>query len=144
MQLLFDFSSFHASTLTGFSKGDYDPRPLDVWGAAIVMLCVTTNGLLWAEARHGSSPVYDELVQALTTWNAEYPTTTITTVSAVMPRVAFFDHYISPPALRRLLLAMLNPDPSRRVSIDDVARGRWMKGIECCQLDREADVSIDV
>ncbi|PBP16077.1 kinase domain containing protein, partial [Diplocarpon rosae] len=35
---------------------EYDPRPLDAWGAAIVMLCMTANGVLWDEAKPGSSP----------------------------------------------------------------------------------------
>lgn len=112
--------------------GEYDPRPLDVWGAAIVMLCMTANGVLWQEARPGSSQLYDDLARGWEKWNSKHSEdATITEVD--YPNVSFFDKCINPPALRRLLLTMLNPNPAKRASIVAVAKNRWLKNAECCQ-----------
>jgi serine/threonine protein kinase len=46
---------------------------------------------------------------------------------------------VSPPALRRLLLQMLNPDPQKRISIEGVINNRWMKNVECCQVESYDD-----
>lgn len=115
------------------SLGEYDPRPLDVWSAAIVMLCMTANGCLWERARPNTSPLYDELVRGWDKWNDKHDVCTIT--DSDYPHVSFFDKHISPPALRRILLTMLNPNPKHRASIADIAKNRWMKNVECCQID---------
>jgi protein-serine/threonine kinase len=128
-------------------EGEYDPRPLDVWGAAIVMLCMTASGVLWPEARAGSSPLYDELIRGWSIWNAKHPSGTAPSITETdYPHVAFFDNHIRPPALRRVLLTMLNPDPSRRITMNGVANNRWMKNIACCQIDSydEPKMMIDV
>lgn len=110
----------------------YDPRPVDVWGAAIVMLNLCAGGSLWAEARPGSSPLYDDLLRGWAKWNAKHSETD-TISKDDYPCVSFFDKHIRPPALRRMLVDMLNPDPKRRVAIRDVHENRWLKIIECCQ-----------
>lgn len=117
-------------------SGAYDPRGLDVWGAAVVMLCMIVNGTLWEKATPGSSPVYDDLVKGWAKWNAKHadqesPAFTDTDY----PKVFFFNTHINPPALRRLLLEMLNPDPSKRITMAMVAKNRWLKHVECCQFE---------
>ncbi|KAH7310931.1 kinase-like domain-containing protein [Rhexocercosporidium sp. MPI-PUGE-AT-0058] len=114
---------------------EYDPRPLDVWGAAIVMLCMTANGVLWNEAKAGSSPLYDDLLRGWTKWNSKHTVEGAGITETDYPYVAFFDQHINPPALRRILLTMLNPEPSKRASISTVAKNRWIKKVECCQID---------
>ncbi|KAH6675072.1 kinase-like domain-containing protein [Halenospora varia] len=121
-------------------NGDYDPRPLDVWGAAIVMLCMCSNGCLWTEAKPGSSPLYDDLVRGWTKWNAKHADGSAPGITETdYPHVAFFDQHINPPALRRVLLTMLNPDPSKRATMAAVAKNRWLKNVECCQVDSYDD-----
>ncbi|KAM0146396.1 hypothetical protein ACHAPG_011155 [Botrytis cinerea] len=114
-------------------QGEYDPRPLDVWSAAIVMLCMTANGCLWERAKPNTSPLYDELVRGWDKWNGKHNDCSIT--DSDYPHVSFFDKHVNPPALRRILLTMLNPDPKQRATIADVAKNRWMKNVECCQID---------
>ncbi|KUJ08373.1 Pkinase-domain-containing protein [Mollisia scopiformis] len=117
---------------------EYDPRPLDVWGAAIVMLCMTANGVLWQEAKPGSSPRYDDLVRGWEKWNGKHvEDATITEMD--YPNVSFLDRCINPPALRRLLLTMLNPNPVKRASMAAVAKNRWLKNAECCQPNSNDD-----
>ncbi|RDL41484.1 Protein kinase-like (PK-like) [Venustampulla echinocandica] len=121
-------------------KGEYDPRPLDVWGAAIVMLTMTSNGCLWSEAKPGSSPLYDDLVRGWNKWNDKHADEVDPVITETdYPHVAFFDQMINPPALRRILLTMLNPDPSKRATIASIAKNRWVKNIECCQIDSYDD-----
>ncbi|CAL3973034.1 unnamed protein product [Diplocarpon coronariae] len=124
---------------------EYDPRPLDVWGAAIVMLCMTANGVLWTEARPGSSPLYNDLLRGWARWNTTHGETAVEITESDYPHVSFFDHHVSPPALRRILLTMLNPEPTRRATISTTAQNRWMKHVECCQADRsdEPGTTID-
>ena len=44
------------------------------------------------------------------------------------------------PALRRLMLRMLNPNPAKRISIHEALSDRWIKTVECCLKDpRELD-----
>ncbi|CAG8948955.1 hypothetical protein HYFRA_00002083 [Hymenoscyphus fraxineus] len=126
-------------------QGEYDPRPLDVWGAAVVMLCLCANGCLWTEAREGSSPLYDDLVRGWTKWNAKHPEGEVPNISETdYPHVAFFDQHINPPALRRILLTMLNPEPSRRATMATIAKNRWLKNVECCQIDSYDDPTTTV
>lgn len=103
------------------------------------MLCMCANGCLWGEAKLGSSPLYDELVRGWAKWNAKHvePDSNITDTD--YPHVAFFDKHINPPALRRVLLTMLNPDPIKRITIAEVAKKGWLKNLECCQIDSYDD-----
>ncbi|KAG0645000.1 Serine threonine-kinase HAL4 SAT4 [Hyphodiscus hymeniophilus] len=122
-------------------NGEYDPRPLDVWGAAIVMLCMCANGCLWERAVPGSSALYDDLVRGWQIWNSKHtPTQEIS--ESDYPHVSFFDNHINPPALRRVLLTMLNPDPAKRVTMAQVANNRWLKKVECCQIDSYDDPAV--
>lgn len=42
------------------------------------------------------------------------------------------------PAIKNLLLRMMHPDPSKRVSIHDAVGDRWVKNIDCCSFDEES------
>lgn len=108
------------------------------------MLCMCANGVLWNEAKAGSSPLYDDLVCGWTKWNAKHPDGADGITESDYPHVPFFDQHIKPPALRRILLTMLNTDPAKRVSIATIAQNRWMKNVECCQIDRHGDCSHSV
>lgn len=103
------------------------------------MLCMCANGCLWGEAKLGSSPLYDDLVRGWVKWNEKHADANTTISETDYPHVAFFDNHINPPALRRVLLTMLNPDPARRASIAEVAQNRWLKNLECCQIDSYDD-----
>jgi protein-serine/threonine kinase len=119
-------------------KGDYDPRPLDVWSTAVVMIYLIFGGAIWTRAEPGVSKVYDNLVKGWSKWEkAHPPDATITDVD--YPHCDALDIAVSPPALRRLMLQMLHPDPAKRISINDVITNRWMKNVECCQLESYDD-----
>ncbi len=60
-------------------------------------------------------------------------------VEGPYPCVTALDEFLHPPVLRRIIIHMLNPDPKRRVTIDQVANLRWFRSIECCQPESYDD-----
>lgn len=111
----------------------YDPRLVDVWGVATVMLCMSFSGYLWEKAEPGNSQFYDSLVAGWAKWYEKHPQEPNPKTSMTdYPNVKIFDAEIKPPALRRLLLNMLHPNPTKRCSITEVVNSPYIKGIECC------------
>jgi protein-serine/threonine kinase len=118
----------------------YDPRKLDVWGCAIIMINMCFGGPLWKQARDdGSNPQYSLWVKGFKNWQAKRTPDAIVNCDEPMPRFEAFAHVQGQPVLRALLYGMLNPNPALRLTIDKVANHRWMKGVECCQLDTYDD-----
>lgn len=119
-------------------QAKYDPRGLDVWSSAIVMVNLIFGGPLWhkAEVAENAPPrdTYASLVRGWAKWKNNHvddPDNAITDID--YPHVFVFDTFVKPPALRRVLLQMLNPNPEERISIANVVNNRWVKNIECCQ-----------
>ncbi|KAM7216647.1 Protein kinase-like domain containing protein [Rhypophila decipiens] len=127
-------------------QGDYDPRGLDVWSSAIVMINLIFGAPLWAradaEAKTKPHVNYVALVKGWAKWDEKHadlsPEERVLT-DGDYPKVKAFDVCVKPPALRRVLLQMLNPDPDKRISINEVLNNRWVKQIECCQLESYDD-----
>jgi protein-serine/threonine kinase len=117
--------------------GEYDPRGLDVWSSAIVMLHIVFGGALWPRAEAGNRN-YDSLIKGWQKWEAKHAEGEKITESDY-PHVAAFDQMVNPPALRRILVAMLHPNPKKRATIAEVAKNRWVKNIECCQVETYED-----
>jgi serine/threonine protein kinase len=127
-------------------KGDYDPRALDVWSSAIVMIYMTFGGAIWSKAETGNLH-YDKLVTGWEKWNKKHQGETDAAITETdYPFCYALDVGVSPPPLRRILLQMLNPDPNKRICVYDVITNRWVKNIECCQLESYDDpkYTIDV
>ncbi|KAK0633712.1 kinase-like domain-containing protein [Immersiella caudata] len=121
--------------------GDYDPRALDVWSSAIVMLNLIFGAPLWRRAEVAGNPNYAALVTGWERWMGKNENDETRFTEGSYPYVKAFDLCIKPPALRRLLLQMLHPNPDKRITIADVVKNRWVKGIECCQLESYDDPS---
>jgi protein-serine/threonine kinase len=117
---------------------EYDPRKLDVWSSAIIMIYLTFGGAMWEKAEKGNGH-YDALVKGWEKWNAKHSNEEEKMTDADYPSVPAFDAFVNPPALRRVMLQMLNPDPAKRIAISEVINNRWVKNIECCQLESYED-----
>ncbi|KAL0937914.1 kinase domain containing protein [Colletotrichum truncatum] len=123
----------------------YDPRGLDVWSSGVIMIYLCFGGAMWGRAEEskdaGTSKGnnYDKLVQAWNKWNRKHPDPDAKMTETDYPAYYPFDQYVRPPALRRVMLKMLNPDPSKRASISEIINHRWVKSIECCQLENYDD-----
>ncbi|PHH58587.1 hypothetical protein CDD81_5147 [Ophiocordyceps australis] len=122
-------------------KSHYDARALDVWGTAIVMIYLTFGGAIWSRAEAGNLH-YDKLVQGWAKWDKKHPEQGASITDSDYPSCVALDVGVNPPALRRLLLQMLNPDPSRRIAIDEVLGNRWMRNVECCQVESYDDQAL--
>lgn len=107
------------------------------------MLCMCANGCLWEKAVLGVSVIYDNLVYAWEKWDSNHPLGSAITETDY-PTVSYFDTHIKPPALRRLLLSMLHPDPAQRISIAGVVHNRWLKVVECCQGDTFESDAVEI
>lgn len=120
--------------------GQYDPRCLDVWSSAVVMIYIVFGGCIWNSAEIGKADNkhYESLVRGWTKWEAKHEE--YDKMSDVdYPHVEAFDKAVNPPALRKMLLGMLHPNPAKRFTIDQVAGNRWLRNVECCQLDSYDD-----
>ncbi|KAJ6444148.1 kinase domain containing protein [Purpureocillium lavendulum] len=119
-------------------KDKYDPRALDVWSSAIVMIYLTFGGAIWSRAESGNTH-YDKLVRGWERWYEKHPESDASITETDYPACLALDVGVNPPALRRLMLQMLNPNPAKRISIEDVLNNRWMKNVECCQIESYDD-----
>lgn len=119
-------------------RNQYDPRALDVWSSAIVMIYLTFGGAIWSRAERGNLH-YDKLVKGWQKWNDKHPECDACITDTDYPACLALDVGVNPPALRRLLLQMLNPDPNKRIGVDEVLNNRWMKNVECCQVESYDD-----
>ncbi|TQW01144.1 hypothetical protein V2A60_002157 [Cordyceps javanica] len=122
-------------------KGSYDPRALDVWGTGIVMIYLNFGGAIWSRAEPGNTH-YDKLVKGWERWYKKHPDAEAVITDTDYPKCLALDVGVNPPALRRMLLQMLNPEPTKRISILDVVNNRWIKNIECCQLESYDDPTL--
>lgn len=128
-------------------EAPYDPRALDVWSAAVVMINLIFGAPIWERAviDAKTSKPYLDLVKGWNKWNNKHPDPEEQVITeSDYPYFEAFDVFVSPPALRRVLLQMLNPDPKRRVGINDVINNRWVKNIECCQLESYDDPALSI
>ncbi|KUI72976.1 Serine/threonine-protein kinase HAL4/SAT4 [Cytospora mali] len=123
---------------------EYDPRKLDVWSAGLVMIALMCGGMLWDKAEENAPGCqnYTALVKTFEKWDAEHPDGTTHYTESEYPKYKFFDFFIERPPLRRVLLMMLNPDPDKRATIDQIVNYRWVKNIECCQLESYDDPAV--
>ncbi|KAI0398667.1 kinase-like domain-containing protein [Xylaria palmicola] len=121
---------------------EYDPRALDVWSSAIVMIYLIFGANLWEKAEPGlssaSQKTYNILVSAWEKTDAKKAATP-DAAKEPYPKVPAFEYFVKPLALRRLLMSMLHPDPKKRITMTDVVTNRWMKNVECCQLESYDD-----
>lgn len=121
-------------------KESYDARLLDVWSSAIVMIYLTFGGAIWNRAeRSPDNTHYNKLVEGWEKWYVKHPDSDACITDSDYPKCYALDVGVTPPALRRLLLQMLNPDPRKRITIDEVINNRWMRNVECCQLESYDD-----
>lgn len=105
------------------------------------MIYIIFGGCIWESAEVNgktSNKHYESLVRGWTKWEAKHEEGDRMT-DVDYPHVEAFDKAVNPPALRKMLLGMLHPNPAKRLTIDQVAGNRWLKNVECCQLDSYDD-----
>lgn len=121
-------------------KGNYDPRPLDVWSCAIVFLTMTCGGCPWQAAK----PEYQNYARFKKGWDdwlPNHPDGLVKDAPDGAPKCGPLFSFLEPPAIKRLMLKMLHPIPDKRVTIREVITSPYVRGIECCCPESAEDQS---
>jgi protein-serine/threonine kinase len=109
----------------------YDPRPLDIWSCAIVYLTMTFGGCPWQAAKT-EFEYYARFKKGWDQWLEEHPDGHITDGPDGHPKCGKLFSLIDPPSIKRLILRMLHPIPSKRITIREVLKTTCIKNIACC------------
>ncbi len=97
-----------------------------MWSCAIVFLTMTFCGSPWPSAER-SHPFYQKFAAGWDTWLAKQTDGVITDDADGMPKCGPIFANLDSPAIKRLMLKMLNPNPDRRILIHDALNDRWVK-----------------
>ena len=116
------------------NKGEYDPRPLDVWSCAIVFFTVRFGGYPW----HGANPAddnYDRFERGWNDWLSSHSHGKLPNPSSRnaedLPKCGPLFETLRKPTLKWLLLKMLHPQPEQRASISNVINTGFVRQIDC-------------
>ncbi|KAJ5204258.1 uncharacterized protein N7498_005137 [Penicillium cinerascens] len=94
----------------------FDPRPTDVWAAAIIYMTLVTGRLVWRSARPDREDSrYLEYLQGRYAEDGYPP------IEALGNR------------RRNAIYAMLHPNPRRRITTRNMLRSEWMSGVSVCE-----------
>ncbi|OUM64005.1 hypothetical protein PIROE2DRAFT_43015, partial [Piromyces sp. E2] len=92
-----------------FSLKPYDPRTVDIWSSGIVFLAMFYNELPWKSAILS---------------NAKYRLWAEKGKSEIITDL--------PNGPRQLISRMLEPDPEKRITMEEIFKDKWFKHIYCC------------
>jgi protein-serine/threonine kinase len=109
----------------------YDPRPLDIWSCAVVYLTMTFGGCPWQAAKP-EFEYYARFRKGWDQWLIDHPDGDIVDGADGHPKCGKLFSLIEPPSIKRLILKMLHPIPSKRITIRDVMRTACIRNINCC------------
>lgn len=98
------------------------------------------KGYLWnsADPKHAT---YRSFVRG---WQRFLETNPEGITSDAIPRCGPAFAMLPNPPMKRLVLRMLHPDPTKRITIHDVVNERYFKNIECCAPDKFEDPACKV
>lgn len=118
----------------------YDPRAVDIWGAALVMFFMATGQLPWlsvVEAGPGNRN-FTELVDAWSDLRDQEPPQ----IGAVYPYVNFlYNAFREDETLQGIITSMLNPDPFRRLTVEQLVEHPWFLKQKCCIVYNQPSAS---
>ncbi|CAI5757439.1 unnamed protein product [Candida verbasci] len=134
----------------------YDPRPVDVWSAAIIFCCMMLKKFPWKVPKLSDSSFKlfasrGEFIP-LSEMLKKTPTSTLPDINEV--EVPQKDHTSSETGVNRLLLAlpedcrkligrMVELAPACRITIDEIIQDSWLKSVNMCTVE-EIDGNYDV
>ncbi|TRM63033.1 kinase-like domain-containing protein [Schizophyllum amplum] len=93
----------------------YDARLVDIWAVAVVYYCLHFQELPWRAAQ-ATDTLYAAYASACSSGNPSPQTI----------------NNLSPRACRTLMRKMLEPNPTKRASIESIFEHEWVKSIEVC------------
>ena len=112
-------------------KGDYDPRPLDIWSCAIVFLTMYYHGFPWPVADRGNPHLlFAMFMKGWKDFLEGRPEKVVE--GGEIPQCGRLFANLRKAPLRKLLLRMMHPDPGLRVGVVEVLGDAWFGRVECC------------
>ncbi|KAF1354959.1 kinase-like domain-containing protein [Delphinella strobiligena] len=114
------------------AKDDFDPRGLDVWSCAIMLMVMIFKKHPWVRAVE-EDPRFKKFWVGWQTWLEEHPDGVIEPGSDDYPSCGAIFNALHSPTKERLVLRMLHPDPSKRISIAVALQTNAVQSWECCQ-----------
>lgn len=112
-------------------RGEYDPRPLDVWSCAIVYITMTFGGCPWQAAK-SEFEYYARFKRGWQDWLKEHPDGELFEGHDGYPKCGKLFNMIEGPAMRHLILKMLHPIPEKRITIREVLNTSLIRNVDCC------------
>jgi protein-serine/threonine kinase len=112
-------------------RGEYDPRPLDVWSCAIVYITMTFGGCPWQAAK-SEFEYYARFKRGWQDWLKEHPDGELFEGPDGYPKCGKLFNMIEGPAMRHLILKMLHPIPEKRITIREVLNTSLIRNVDCC------------
>jgi len=103
-----------------FVSKPYDARLVDIWACGIVYYCLHFQELPWRAAQSSTDTLYGAYAQACAS-----PIPAVSTCPQTI-------NNLSPRACRSLIRRMLEPDPRRRATIEEVMKHSWIQDIAVC------------
>lgn len=112
---------------------EFDPRGLDIWSCAIILLVMMFKRHPWVRCSE-ENPQFKQFMTGWREWLEEHPGGKVEADSEDWPsNCGKMFNIINSPAKSVLLFRMLHPDPQKRISAAEVLETDTVKGWECCQ-----------
>lgn len=118
----------------------YDPQPADVWSLAIIYCCMSLRRFPWKAPRQSdnsfklfSSPPDDiSTIEHVTTTPAP---STVTGSGVTLPKGPNRLLRILPRESRSIIGRMLELDPKKRATLNDMWHDEWINSVDFCQQE---------
>lgn len=114
------------------AKEDFDPRGLDVWSCAIILVVMIFKKHPWERAAE-SDPRFKKYLKGWEEWWKDHPDGIISPTSDDYPDCGPIFRVLHSTTKERLLMMMMHQDPSKRISIADALKSDAVRNWECCQ-----------
>lgn len=103
---------------------EFDAAAVDVWACGIIYMVMRTGGLLWRVAKKGEDENYTQYLEDRKTEWGFRP------IEVLRRR-----------RCRNVVYSILDPNPNRRLNIDEVRRSEWIQSASVCSAAaQEADL----
>lgn len=116
------------------AKDAYDPRGLDVWSCGINFLSMIFGVHPWVKAVPDNTN-YKKYINGWNAWLKTHPEGIIQPGSDDYPQCGKLFTLLHSGSLERLVLRMLHPDPTKRISIADALASDIVRRWDCCQRE---------
>ncbi|KAK8230822.1 kinase-like domain-containing protein [Phyllosticta capitalensis] len=126
----------------------YDPRAVDVWSTAICLFFMS-NQSPWATADPKNDVKYAAYVRNWDEWLQRHPDGRVLDDNSpdAYPKTSPSFQHLDNPSIKKLVVKMLHPDPSKRITMRELLATPTMRAIECCTPegydDPSSTISVD-